>query len=248
MAASVAVGVVAAPGVPRGRALPGRGDGASAPWWLRSTTARRHRKGIMPPGTYRHPPALRGSATRPNSPRRYFGTTSEPRSGRRGRPHADPVAPPCQWPVRLLGGEVWTMNLGWSQALRVLGRARQVGGMASLAMPSHGPLTSTLTTTRMSPSWTSANGARPLTSTRTPYGRPTLHLASGCMSSPGGRALSPGWPSPTANSWRWVGCGIVVKLSGPNDRQSFVRTPTGSRKQRHECGRSSRTCRPPSAA
>jgi len=78
--------------------------------------------------------------------------------------------------------------------------------------------------------------------------RAKAELESGCMSSPGGRALSPGWPSPTANSWRWVGCGIVVKLSGPNDRQSFVRTPTGSRKQRHECGRSSRTCCPPSAA
>ncbi len=83
----------------------------------------------------------------------------------------------------------------------------------------------------MPPRWTSANDAGPLTSTRAPHGRPTLHLESGCMSSPGGRALSPGWPSPTANSWRWwVGCGIVVKLSGPTDRQSFVRTPTGSRK------------------
>ena len=45
-------------------------------------------------------------------------------------------------------------------------------------MPSYGPLTSTLTTTRMSPSWTNANGAGPLTSTRTPYGRPALHLES----------------------------------------------------------------------
>ena len=39
----------------------------------------------------------------------------------------------------------------------------------------------------MSPSWTSAYDAGPLTSTGAPHGRPTLHLESKCMPSPGGQ-------------------------------------------------------------
>ena len=39
----------------------------------------------------------------------------------------------------------------------------------------------------MPPSWTSANDGGPLTSTRAPHGRPTLHLESKCMPSPGGQ-------------------------------------------------------------
>jgi len=39
----------------------------------------------------------------------------------------------------------------------------------------------------MPPSWTSANDAGPLASTRAPNGPPTLHLESGCMSSPDGQ-------------------------------------------------------------
>ena len=47
-----------------------------------------------------------------------------------------------------------------------------------IPLPSRGPLTSTLTTTRCPPRWTSVNAAGPLTSTRAPHGRPTLHLES----------------------------------------------------------------------
>ena len=37
------------------------------------------------------------------------------------------------------------------------------------------------------PGWTSAYDAGPLTSTGAPHGRPTLHLESKCMPSPGGQ-------------------------------------------------------------
>ena len=72
------------PGTSHGRALPGRGDGAPAPRWLRSTMASRQREGITTPATS---PARTGNCRHDNQARRVLGlrrSTPERHSGRSG--------------------------------------------------------------------------------------------------------------------------------------------------------------------